>query len=43
MKSHFTELLKLKLPRDFLMSPLYTPDSILKKLPPIRFVVCFTL
>uniref|UniRef100_A0A915EKV5 Hormone-sensitive lipase n=1 Tax=Ditylenchus dipsaci TaxID=166011 RepID=A0A915EKV5_9BILA len=39
-ESHLTELLKLKLPRDYLMSPLYAPDELLKKLPPIRLVAC---
>uniref|UniRef100_A0A915DPR8 Hormone-sensitive lipase n=1 Tax=Ditylenchus dipsaci TaxID=166011 RepID=A0A915DPR8_9BILA len=39
-ESHFTELLKLKLPRDYLMSPLYAPDELLQKLPPVRFVAC---
>nr|CAD2200410.1 unnamed protein product [Meloidogyne enterolobii] len=38
--SHFTELLKLKLPREHLMSPMYTPAETLAKLPPIRFVAC---
>ncbi|KAL7075621.1 hypothetical protein ACQ4LE_005412 [Meloidogyne hapla] len=38
--SHFTELLKLKLPREHLMSPMYTPPETLAKLPPIRFVAC---
>lgn len=31
--------MKLNLPREHLISPLYTPDDVLKKLPPFRFVV----
>jgi hypothetical protein len=38
--SHFTELLKLKLPREHLMSPMYTKPETLAKLPPFRFVAC---
>lgn len=37
--SHFTELLKLKLPRDHLMSPMYAPSEVLAKMPPMCFVV----
>ncbi|CAD5221993.1 unnamed protein product [Bursaphelenchus xylophilus] len=40
MESCFTELLKLDLPREYLISPMYTPDEILKQLPPTSFVAC---
>ncbi|KAL3095378.1 hypothetical protein niasHS_007477 [Heterodera schachtii] len=39
-QSHFTELLKLKLPRDHLMSPMYAPKELLAKMPPMSFVAC---
>ncbi|KAI1693879.1 alpha/beta hydrolase fold domain-containing protein [Ditylenchus destructor] len=39
-ESRFTELLKLKLPRNYLMSPLYAPPEILRQLPPVYFVAC---
>uniref|UniRef100_A0A914H190 Hormone-sensitive lipase n=1 Tax=Globodera rostochiensis TaxID=31243 RepID=A0A914H190_GLORO len=39
-QSHFTELLKLKLPRDHLMSPMYAPKKLLAKMPPMCFVAC---
>ncbi|CAD5216034.1 unnamed protein product [Bursaphelenchus okinawaensis] len=40
MESCFTELLKLDLPREYLISPMYTPDEILKQLPPTYFIAC---
>lgn len=39
LKSPLVELLKLKLPRDYLISPMYTPDDLLRQLPPLRFIV----
>ncbi|KAL3112735.1 hypothetical protein niasHT_019709 [Heterodera trifolii] len=39
-QSHFTELLKLKLPRDHLMSPMYASKELLAKMPPMSFVAC---
>ncbi|KAI1731965.1 alpha/beta hydrolase fold domain-containing protein [Ditylenchus destructor] len=39
-ESHFTELLKVKLPRDHLMSPMYAPKELLQRLPPLYFLAC---
>lgn len=39
LKSVLVELMKLDLPREHLISPMYTPDEILKQLPPFYFVV----
>ncbi|KAI6177498.1 Hosl-1 [Aphelenchoides bicaudatus] len=40
LESPLVELLKLKLPRDYLISPMYTPDDLLRQLPPLRFISC---
>ncbi|KAI1725470.1 alpha/beta hydrolase fold domain-containing protein [Ditylenchus destructor] len=39
-ESHFTELLKVKLPRDHLMSPMYASKELLQRLPPLYFLAC---
>lgn len=39
LESPLVELLKLKLPRDYLISPMYTPDDLLRQLPPLTFIV----
>lgn len=40
LESPLVELLKLKLPRDHLISPMYTPDDLLRQLPPLWFISC---
>uniref|UniRef100_A0A7E4VSK6 Hormone-sensitive lipase n=1 Tax=Panagrellus redivivus TaxID=6233 RepID=A0A7E4VSK6_PANRE len=39
-QSRFSNLLKLNLPRDPLISPMYASDDLLKQLPPCWFVAC---
>ncbi|KAI6218452.1 hypothetical protein M3Y95_01165700 [Aphelenchoides besseyi] len=40
VESSLSELLKLNLPRDCLISPMYTPDELLRELPTCRFISC---
>ncbi|KAI6192505.1 hypothetical protein M3Y96_01257000 [Aphelenchoides besseyi] len=39
VKTSLSELLELNLPRDCLISPMYTPDELLRELPTCRFIV----
>ncbi|TMS36568.1 hypothetical protein L596_003703 [Steinernema carpocapsae] len=39
-QSQFYELLKINIPRDPLISPMYASPDVLKRLPPISFVAC---
>lgn len=38
-ETNFSSLLKLDLPRDPLISPMYASDELLRKLPPFWFIV----
>uniref|UniRef100_A0A1I8A1I7 Abhydrolase_3 domain-containing protein n=1 Tax=Steinernema glaseri TaxID=37863 RepID=A0A1I8A1I7_9BILA len=38
--SRFDELIKIKVPRDPLISPMYASPDVLRKLPPVSFVSC---
>ncbi|KAI6192718.1 Hosl-1 [Aphelenchoides besseyi] len=40
VETSLSELLKLNLPRDCLISPMYTPDELLRELPTCRFISC---
>ncbi|KAI6178115.1 hypothetical protein M3Y98_00466100 [Aphelenchoides besseyi] len=40
VKTSLSELLELNLPRDCLISPMYTPDELLRELPTCRFISC---
>ncbi|KAI6178145.1 hypothetical protein M3Y98_00469300 [Aphelenchoides besseyi] len=40
VETSLSELLELNLPRDCLISPMYTPDELLRELPTCRFISC---
>ena len=35
----YTDLIDYEIPKDYLLSPIYAPDEILMKLPPIHVLV----
>lgn len=43
LEGSFASLLKLRLPRDPFISPVYADDNIIRQLPPTWFVVSFTI
>ncbi|KAI6172752.1 Hormone-sensitive lipase [Aphelenchoides besseyi] len=40
VETSLSELLKLNLPRDCLISPMYAPDDLLREIPTCRFISC---